>query len=548
MLIKKRILIILGNIILFIIAILPFLIKWQLRVVVTAEDAFITYRYARNLAKGFGFVWNPEGTSEYGSTSFLWPLFLAFIHKLLPFDILTTTLILNFILVIGTCLVIYLVIRIILKLHTMFAFLSVALFSSDLVYLHAKLGLDTIFFLFIWSIQFSLLLLLVKNSKPSNVLIAHFMILNFLLLVTRPEGLLIAIISNVVILTLNTHIRIKTTYLLVLFFWIFPTLLFFIFQISYFGYAFPNSFYLMLGNYSTLFKSVNNILGFFSNGILPLVLIVIGIWLILQDQKEFLVQFMLLMPVTSYIVSQIFINQIYNVGFRFQFPIFPILLIFFATACNDLLAKRLSLLWHECIKRRNINKMTTPERFASYLQIASMILLIFGFLFIGYAKTNIDIKHEDERTSFGRSLAPFISYGYKIALTEAGQIPYYSNWIVLDVIGLNNKHIVHNGLTIQCLKDFDPDIIQFLAYSSNYTQNWGGNEYLSCWNHTISILVNYALENNYTLVAITVPQFVDGYEWFFMKSGLYKGIEITIALTTIDDVNYFYRLNSTDWS
>ena len=42
------------------------------------EDAFITFRYARHLAEGFGYgAWNLDGSRVDGSTSFLWTLWLA---------------------------------------------------------------------------------------------------------------------------------------------------------------------------------------------------------------------------------------------------------------------------------------------------------------------------------------------------------------------------------------------------------------------------------------------------------------------------------------
>src|SRR5262245_8954649 len=40
------------------------------------DDAFIVYRYARNLAHGAGFVFNP-GERVEGVTCFLWTLFLV---------------------------------------------------------------------------------------------------------------------------------------------------------------------------------------------------------------------------------------------------------------------------------------------------------------------------------------------------------------------------------------------------------------------------------------------------------------------------------------
>ena len=40
------------------------------------DDAFISFRYARNLAEGHGLVWNP-GEAVEGYTNFLWVVLMA---------------------------------------------------------------------------------------------------------------------------------------------------------------------------------------------------------------------------------------------------------------------------------------------------------------------------------------------------------------------------------------------------------------------------------------------------------------------------------------
>jgi hypothetical protein len=45
------------------------------------DDAYITFRYARNLAGGLGLVYTP-GESVLGTTAPLWALFLGALHRL----------------------------------------------------------------------------------------------------------------------------------------------------------------------------------------------------------------------------------------------------------------------------------------------------------------------------------------------------------------------------------------------------------------------------------------------------------------------------------
>ena len=46
------------------------------------EDAYISFRYAENLANGHGFVFNPGGPPVEGFTSFGWVVLLALAHVL----------------------------------------------------------------------------------------------------------------------------------------------------------------------------------------------------------------------------------------------------------------------------------------------------------------------------------------------------------------------------------------------------------------------------------------------------------------------------------
>lgn len=46
------------------------------------DDAMVSMRYARNLAEGYGLVWNPGGERVEGYTNLLWVLYMAVVHLL----------------------------------------------------------------------------------------------------------------------------------------------------------------------------------------------------------------------------------------------------------------------------------------------------------------------------------------------------------------------------------------------------------------------------------------------------------------------------------
>ena len=47
-----------------------------------AEDAFISFRFARNLVEGYGLVWNPGEPPVEGYTNFLWLMLAALLLRL----------------------------------------------------------------------------------------------------------------------------------------------------------------------------------------------------------------------------------------------------------------------------------------------------------------------------------------------------------------------------------------------------------------------------------------------------------------------------------
>ena len=58
------------------------------------DDAMVSMRYARNLADGYGLVWNPGGERVEGFTNPLWVLYMALVH-LLPIPPSKTSLVIQ---------------------------------------------------------------------------------------------------------------------------------------------------------------------------------------------------------------------------------------------------------------------------------------------------------------------------------------------------------------------------------------------------------------------------------------------------------------------
>lgn len=150
----------------------------------TLDDAYITFRYARNLATGVGFVYN-SGEHVLGTTTPLWTLILASLYRLGASDLPRTALILN---ALGNSLSLILVVQLArrLGLERSWTILVAVLFAFFPAVLQNTLsGMETpAFTLFI--------LLTLEADLADRPILAG--IAAGLATLTRPEGVLVGIL------------------------------------------------------------------------------------------------------------------------------------------------------------------------------------------------------------------------------------------------------------------------------------------------------------------------------------------------------------------
>jgi hypothetical protein len=77
----------------------------------------------------------------------------------------------------------------------------------------------------------------------------------------------------------------------------------------------------------------------------------------------------------------------------------------------------------------------------------------------------------DGMRTFATRLAPYASKGYTMAVTEAGQLPLYSDWRVIDALGLNDSWIAHHGgrISAEYLDRSKPEIIMLHDFPTGGT-------------------------------------------------------------------------------
>lgn len=208
---------------------------WLLRHI--EDDAFITFRYSKHLAEGFGAVWNLGEPPIEGYSNPLWMLLMA-VPESLSID---TTLCAQ---ILGTAFLglnLSFSWKTILQLgakgpSAFFIFLPIALNYTLLCY--GTSGLETSLNGFLWTLMAHVLVgrLHVETTAPppTSIFIGF---LAFLLILSRPDGWLMALPALSFLLFFR---RIRPILSLLAF--LFPTTLFFLLRLQFYGGLLPNTF------------------------------------------------------------------------------------------------------------------------------------------------------------------------------------------------------------------------------------------------------------------------------------------------------------------
>jgi hypothetical protein len=420
---------------------------WPIRMRFPFDDTYITFRYAANLAHGFGIVWNagtiivPTGAHTEGYTNFLLVLLLT------PFvwlgcDLVIVSQIIGVVAVMVTAITIY---RIVARnvaqtsvcdsaggsqtkvCATFCATFVSALFLLDpFVWMNAYSGLETSLFT-MWLV----VAIWACTTKRTEL---AFMLATFAAL-TRPEGALMGMVLLIVALiqkrqnpdeeiaaTLDGHPPVSVfSYWLSAF--VLPLVLYAGWKFWYFGNLLPNSFYIKVAQIAG---------GAFLPGRGTMRIFYMGVWYLLpfglvaiwKGIKRADVQIAVLwcgLLSCFYLFSQLIQND-YQ---RFTNSIEVLLILLAGIA---------------------IGSMTKKRWVASVAVIVVIAVNIIWSLYfrggLGYMQ-----RMDEERNPYSRVAEVFKSIPDHQAITlawgDAGRLPYYSEMRNIDPVGLNTNEIAH---------------------------------------------------------------------------------------------------------
>lgn len=459
------------------------------------EDAAMLMRYAENFAHGHGVVWNVGEPPVDGATDFL---FMASVAALIKSGVSTgrSVRLLGLGAHVLTVLLVYWVNRRVWKAAVIISLvtaLHLAL-GTGLWYVAAYFG--TPFFALSAGLTWLFALFLMRAAVIPTWAIWGFALSGMITGLIRPEGVLLAALMLLSVVILRGWRRCRQ--ILVVFATVMLVLggAYFVWHWTYFGHPLPNPYYRKgagLLHWDSFWES----LGYLQRFAGPFALAFI---LSLRSRQTLRQAAAFAVPLVFFAASFILVSNETNFGGRFQYALWPLVLMSYFPLVNGLRSES-GLSW-------------PPETqpMARWAWLLAGLIVAYGVLRHGAAQScrltaqeqACGIAYEaDGRYDVAKRLADYREQGYVIATSEAGLLPLYSGWTAVDTWGLNDAWIARNGeVTNDYLDRYDPHLIVFHAYFSPLVPASTNEKDLAHdWHRMTLTLKAYAESHDYLLVA-----------------------------------------------
>lgn len=386
----------------------------------TVDDAFISFRYAKNLVEGFGWLWNPSASPVEAYTSFSYAILAIIPHWL---DIPSNA----FFKVLGGVFIGLIVYRVLHHFKNKVIALLVLVFvlANPATYVHAFSGLETPMFMWLLVEVYFLLRVIAQEQKLSARGMKYLYVLLLLLPLTRPEGALFSMLAFFYLLFQARALPEKKFFIVVAL----VGVGYFLIRYNYFGYILPNTVYAKKGG------GIEDVFDYnFSSGKSYLIMLTV-----LAFFTKGVYRFVALVSIFSagcYLSMNLAMNYADRFFYQIALPGFVFSMHYFdrpAHQKRDLVLLIIIFLGTLSIIDRGFRK-------TSYTKLYTYNLFhVYG--------------------AYGKILSKYKEMNFTLLTGDAGISPYYSGWKVVDYLGLADDVIAHNGLTAEYLKLQSPDLV-----------------------------------------------------------------------------------------
>lgn len=383
----------------------------------TVEDAFITFRYARNIAAGLGFVYN-AGERVLGTTTPLYTLVLAF-SAVMGFDMIAVGKAINILADAGTAVIVYWLLRDLGARHLAWA--GVFLFVlSPINVLYSAGGMETGLYTFL--VLLTLLLASLDHVRVTAIAAA-------VLVLVRPDGLLVVGAVGVLWWFQNKPAAQVVKALVLFSILLLPWALF---SLWYFGSPIPHSVMAKATSYQTY-----NFLewpaafverlgeGNTSGALLVLLLSFIGFASALRPAashrlRVFMVWFLLYMVAFTLARAAVFSRWYYS-------PIMPLLFVFFCLGIHQLFEWILGMRQ----TKQAVDRIPRAVYYAGLIPLA--LLVAFLTLDSTWQQTQAELSFQNQiAIPVSKWLLANTPSESPICLETIGAVGWYTNRPILD--------------------------------------------------------------------------------------------------------------------
>jgi len=394
----------------------------------TIDDAYITFRYSKNLAAGFGPTYNPGLPPVEGYTTFLWMLLMTLPH-FLGVNIATFAKLAGVLLTCGTFALVSLLTFTLTRGFPVKARLFFSVFAAFLLAMlpitsiHAIAGMETTLFMFLIGLM---VYMVTVGLLDGSRLLVWSPLVGLAIGLTRPEGNAIALLLLACgwffsALPLRKRL-IRTTLLM----YVLPGASYFLWRYGYYDLLFPLPFYMKVLHGTGVFGGASEVWTYLLY-LLPSISVLL-IAAVLRLRKTY---FAVLAPAVFLLIFYLFPVHAMGFNWRFIYPATPFISILVAIGGITIFN----------LLRGQIQSTKPWEP----LLMVGLFLISLGNL-SGLEET---IRNQNfygagisNYKNFGTILSEYNNrHEMTIAIGDAGTVPYYSDWQVIDLFGLNSKEV-----------------------------------------------------------------------------------------------------------
>jgi hypothetical protein len=432
----------------------------------TVDDTYITLRYSRNVAQGLGPTFNATGPRAEGYTTLLWMLVLVVPHRL-GLDAVACAKGLGAAATFGTWIVgarwAYAEGSRTADGRTGTADLgawaaatAAACFAAiPATAVHAVSGMETALFTFLLTAMLASSAAVLRGSRRGDVGVILLALLTGL---TRPEGNLAALVVVATLAARRPRAARAAFVLRVAAGWALPIGVYELWRRSYYGLPFPLPFYVKLATPGLLpgWPDVRDwLLGpalHFSPLLMPVVL---------RPLRSLAPAVITVLALTLF-----FVLPQHQMGYdhRYLAPLDPTLSVLAGVGLARLVARAAA--WSVA---------------AAHVGAAGALVVAAGLEAVGaraVIASEVDYGHglAAAHERLGRDLLALEMPAGRLAISDAGAVPYFSRWWTLDLVGLNDATIATTGRRDPAwVLAQRPDVVVLASPRSDRVEPWDWN-------------------------------------------------------------------------